>query len=455
MPFDISTPLARAQLLARLRAHREEFTVGEQYSYDTLRDALMKVARGEDEGADLGELIESLAHFLEEPAVAEVPDTPKSVPLVRDASIVRIRRGPDTVSAPVVVPELPTLVQPQEVVSQEVSVAVPATPATVTTAPPLKVTRTSLQDQIEGINDGLNTFAHGTAFKWLSDLSTGYRTYLNELLLLRFALAESETGATVSDTDLQALRDRVQGLQHMADEVRRAVGGEEKQIWVTETAGVSSISTEPETGVAPGIPSPPNVEETSIDTQTPEMRTEIAEVQAATDASMHEVPEDMPEDMRETQQTTVPEAVLESSTMETTPAPLLEIGMEPAEGVMTGEQEGVLQPMELVPAEADLLQSKEIESGLNDLLVHWLGKTGFLGFGSSGVKHPSWLLMRELYVEDVLANDGVIPKGLPPEIYTNLAENIKAWKRSYALLENDAETVDHFVRRVVSASTLN
>ena len=89
---------------------------------------------------------------------------------------------------------------------------------------------------------------------------------------------------------------------------------------------------------------------------------------------------------------------------------------------------------------------------MNELLTRWLGTTGFLGFGESGTKHPDWLKMHDLNVEDVLHGDGVVPPGLKPELFDNLGQNIRGWRDAYALHPLEAEKVEHYLRRVVDVS---
>ncbi len=440
--FDVSTPEARARLLVALKSHAGEFTDAEHRSYDAFRDALLRLARGEGSPDSLDNYKETLGHFLqissggvEAPKVATEPVVEKKevVPQVvvekkNEASTENVvpaaapmpfrgRRGPDVVAPEAeTTPTTPASVElpkegvktpakeeivVQDSVVKEVQVAEMSQPSQVKEEQ--KNDARSLRGRIEKINDGLNEFAHGAAFKWLSDASTGYRSYLNELLELRGLLGEA---GELSANDAVAISARIDALREMADAVRRKVGGEE----IT--------------------PSNPVVENAPV---APE-----AAVSAAASPSVAEEKKD-----EEVVPWGTPEAnvVAQSVTQASEDAPKQSIASEmPA------------QPLSPGISDSDTLNTPVIDSGLNDLLTRWLGTTGFLGFGDGGVKHPDWAKMKDLFVEDVLHGDGVVPPGLKPELFENLGKNIIGWRDAYALYPLDSENVEHYIRRVVEMS---
>lgn len=438
--FDVSTPEARARLLVALKSHAREFTEAEHHSYNAFRDALLRVARGEG-SPDLldsyketfGRLLNTASSNIDAPRVAVEPviekkevvpqpvvekkneaPTENAAPTVAPMPF-RGRRGPDVV--PPGAEATPTALAPldvskedvkvpakEEIVAQE-SVTKEVQTTGVPQSPETKEVQKndvrSLRGRIEKINDGLNEFAHGAAFKWLSDASTGYRSYLNELLELRGLLGEA---SELPENDAAAISARIDALREMANTVRRKVGGEEIHSNDTVVEAVSEAAK----AVVPAPVAKETKDEEVVPWGAPGASDAVRSVAQASEIA--------------SKQSAAPEVSVQS----------LSSDMH-----MSG---------------SDDLSTPVIDSGLNDLLTRWLGTTGFLGFGDGGVKHPDWAKMKDLLVEDVLHGDGVVPPGLKPELFENLGKNIIGWRDAYALYPLDSENVEHYIRRVVEIS---
>ena len=496
--FDVSTPVSRARLLASLKQHAPEFSPEEHELYDAFRDALVRIARGEDVADKVETYKAAFQHFL---AVDDVtlpatptmvmrePNTLHAVPAEAEpvespvaeavrapeeqeakeftptpiaplrARISAVRRGPDVTVSPTPVavphdvgsnaevvpnvraPHVPEPIPEPTPVSEVVEESVPEAPTIVAPvtpdASPVPESREGLREEIEEINDALNGFAHGTAFKWLSDEKTGYRAYLNELLELRGLLS----GPMAAAPDTEGLRARVKGLQVLADAVRKNVGIEvapQPEPIFTEPAPETPqhneevVSTPPlsqstqRVSISPGL-APLNIEPTRPQGDVVASAPEVVAQAAQT------IPEEQAPQL-------VPDAPVETAV----PEPLLKEG-EP-ESALIDKVEAPDSPL------LDPLHSRAIDAGLNELLTRWLGSTGFFGFGDSGVKHPDWLKMKDVQVDDALNGDGFVPEGLRQEIFENLGQNIRAWRDTFALQPLMGEQVEHYIRRVVEAS---
>ncbi len=470
--FDVTLPLGRAKLLAVLKNKAELFSTAERSAYDALRDELVRVARGEGSLRKVEEHVQVLAHFVsekkddapvarsveekkEEPVVAEkqeenvevpVPQAVEKAPITLYApappapqGYMRHVRGPDIskreVSAPVSVP--PSVSAPVDLpVTPVVSEPVSVSQQEVATESKVEDVSVSLRDEVETINESLIELGHGRAFQWLNDPKTGYREYMTELLSIRDALM---TPAAAKDQGV--LRARISALKEMAAAVRVQVGGD-------------VVSAAPTSAASPwGAAETPTVE--NVVTEKPLTPTEsIIETSvpqpAVTAPEIAVVPE--PEAVLPPPPAAVPPVVppIPPSPSKVSPWGVQELGEVPAKPAEEAPLPPVVEQPPVV-GESDPLHAREIDAGLTDLLTRWLGTTGFLGFGDSGLKHPEWLIMKTLMVEDVLVDDGTLPNGLRAETYRNLRENIKAWRSAYSLAIDDRELVEHFIRRVVQA----
>lgn len=511
--FDVQTPDGRARLLSALRPYVHDFSQEEHEAYNFLRDTLMHIARGEATVSEAEASIAPLHHFLSEvsaasavnldvtvipdvpdPEPAAVPvsvsletegihDTPAVVPqrdeqtqTVVPQAVFKGRRGPDIVvptvdNAPqqvesVPIPEDRAPVQESVVVTE--TEKAPVVDAVVTAAPlenGSTISTTPLKETIEHINDELNAFAHGTAFKWLSDPKTGYRDYLNELLELRGVLSSPEALSHEKDV----LEMRVKNLQIMAETVRKNVTGNDNgsAVTVADTPALVPEAQTPEVNEQKEETVTVSVSEVVPEVLPPEERSDERDgaqvtispaleplniepqkempvvAQAVMDADEAVPPPPMPP-LPPEPEVRVEETAIAPAAVDETHGPLLS----------ENEPESALMEKVAVPDSPllDPLHTRPIDTGLNDLLTRWLGSTGFFGFGDSGVKHPDWLKMKDVLVDDVLHGDGFIPPGLRQEIFDNLAQNIKAWRDAYSLYPIDGESVEHYIRRVVDAS---
>ncbi len=485
--FDISLPLGRARLLASLNKHAELFNEVERSAYDALRDELVRIARGEGKAEKADEYAKSLERFVgtapardieEKPAplltplasvVVEVP-TPEAVPaplMEQKGPVVqgfmRRVRGPDipktavasasvavqteapaspvTLPSEVILPVATATPAPDvsEVASPvsvplppqvELSVAKPeSTPAVSSVAP------ASMREEVEAINESLIELGHGRAFQWLSDPKTGYREYMAELLAIRDALGSSNTAS-----DPSALRLRIDSLREKAKVVQAAVGDVGSATALRQPAAVPVQTSVETTPSEPIRETPHSIEaEASL---SPEPTPESVSVPVV--AAPLPVATDIPQVPFE------PTPELDSAEI---PAPLPTVVAGPTPAPDTNDQTSIPEsaPIPATPSsEVDPLHTREVDAGLTDLLTRWLGTTGFLGFGDSGMKHPEWIIMKTLMVDDVLVDDGTRPAGLRPDTYKNLGENIRAWRSAYGLMVEDRELVEHFIRRVVS-----
>lgn len=455
LSFDVSTPGARARTLVVLRGKIAAFTEAEQSAYHAFRDALMRVGRGEGDTAELEAFKSTLGRFFETQAMPplsaletaseqQAAASPSSEGgeqkiVVSTSSIPRARRGPDIrVQMPVV-----------EAEGARESVAPPPSEKIPTPQPSLDIEEiAALRTRTEQINDELNDFAHGTAFKWLADQKTGYRDYLTTLLELRGAFVLEHAGGNIEE-----VKARVDELERQAALVRTRVGHAGGQ----DTPVDGMITSSAETRVVPPLPESAVSESDSVQSDVVQSVVADSPVEPISSTSVGE----------EAPVASGPEITI------STPPPPIAIPVEQAVGLM--EEEGVREQQEPevtvpeptppdvpVAEEVNVSHSDEallnpvnersIEAGLNDLLTRWLGSTGFFGFGESGVKHPDWLRMKDLFVEDVLHGDGTIPAELRPEIYDNLGQNIRAWRDTYSLSPRQNERVEEYVRRVVAES---
>jgi hypothetical protein len=543
-------PQSRARLLAELKKHSGEFTKEESAAYNTLRDTLLDIARGQTPVSNLKSLQEKLGHFLGssltaptaphfEPEVAAVLEKNSVTPVlesevnaaikrnaVNTTSMMRPRRGPDvrialkpepapkTVIESSVFENAPQVMNPEvkkdteegavvsetprvkEVIDEPVAVpsyaSVPVSTVSEVVAPEPVIAKekpteptspntasievdaknsqieseediVGLRSRIESVNERLNEFAQGSAFRWLSDASTGYRAYLNELLNLRSDLSSPDS----SSKDITLLRERVTALEAMADAVRVKVGGGTVQDPENKADSDSALNTElnpkvaesaVENNTTPAAPSSPaesNVSEASVAVDTAAPAVEQSQVPTGSVYSQEDSPEGshlpplQKSGWKEISQ--IPEDTA-SSTEE-------QSGTILSEAPVSLSQEATpLSPQQPAPTESvevDPLATEAVETGLNDLLMRWLGTTGmfgFIGLGKSGTNHPDWLKMKDLTVEETLHSEGVVPPGLKLELFNNLGQNIIAWRDAYQLYPGPDETVDHFLRRVVVAS---
>ena len=489
--FNVSTPKGRALLLSRIQEGKESFSPEQQTAYGELRDGVVKLARGQGSTKELQQYAQVLGVFLrtEEapskgiketqedgaegtkrenvdvsaPITEErtVPIAQKAGPTVSSAieEVLKADTTPSFVASVAVAPKMrrgpdiridaPT---PLEVarVSEEVIAPIVAEESkseVEEVAEAVSTTIESLSGKIDYINDKINEFAHGKAFQWLSNPDTRYKEYMNELIAIRAALSVPD----VSEAELTALAERVAHLEEMAGNVRKAVGGEAPVV-VADAQGTEMSS-------AWGESSAPLPTETAVlDVEGPVVQKEVSpKVEVA------QVAEEVPVVAEHFEENLVSPVLppVEEVVPPVADAPqAVEEGVEvvPVEETPLAQEVSQVSTEMSAPevveqaSESSILTSPEVTTALENLLIQWLGTTGWFSLGDSGLKHPDWLAMKDLRVNEISVEDGFIPKGLRPETLTNLSENIRAWSVKYGLYPEGAEeTVEHFMRRVVHA----
>ncbi len=475
--FDISTPMGRAHFLVALKEKRTSFSKEDGEAYNALRDEMMLFARNVGSLEALQQQAERFSVFLvsqETKTVKKVVDAemPAEAPVVVEKSVPFIpvptpvatkprimHRGPDIVmlekSSVDTVPALEAMPvdAPKEIVAPAPTPTPTPTPATEAVAPvPEKkqgTTREELQKRVFDINTGLNEFAHGKAFQWLSNPDTHYREYMNELIALRGRL----TSVSLEGQELVGLSASIEKLENLADAVRIAVGGGKKTEEVVLDASVSEVPKKEEmlrVVVMPHEPLP--IVKIRVERETPVEKeaevphiTEERKVAVIPSVIAIEIEKEEP---RRIENLATGLSFADSEKVESdTPAP--------EETIPWGAPSA---PPDLPPTtlHTETLHTPHIDTALNNLLTQWLGTTGFLGFGDSGVRHHDWLLMKDIFLEDVLVDTGVIPPGMKPDVYKNMTDNVRAWSTKYGLYNaSPTETVENFLRRVVRASIVS
>jgi len=89
-----------------------------------------------------------------------------------------------------------------------------------------------------------------------------------------------------------------------------------------------------------------------------------------------------------------------------------------------------------------------VETGLHELLSGWdiFEKSGIFGMGGSGAEHPTYVKIRELPMEEVLAGSW---KGADTDVVTNINQYVAGWQAEHGLTPDPQETFEHFLRRVI------
>lgn len=423
-----------------------------------------------------------------EPAPQVVPTTSVTI------SFGRRKAGPDIASAapePVVAEIQPAPIV-EEVAPSAQPIAGPA-PVAEPTLPQPVVAPTSpanLAEEVESINDELIAMGHGKAFQWLSNPESGYREYMNMLLALRNAFSKGVTHENMGSVtaDIEKLREMAKAVATKVGNGAIATAAPEPMIAVPspeaepvpiaasapssavvhDVASAPMVSAPPPAApvseIKPAVPPPPpppldelltpTVPVTSIEElpapEVPLRERQLENKGAAIADAIAGVSIDEPHTTRDEIIADVvaptPEEVPEAPVSMPAPEPLPAAPTAP----LPEAPAAVAVPMPV--DQQDPLYTKAVDAKLNDLLTSWLGSTGFLGFGESGMKHPEWVAIRGLSVEDVIAREGVTPPGLKPGTYENLRENVRNWKGQYDLPYVAQETIEHFVRRIILAS---
>lgn len=94
------------------------------------------------------------------------------------------------------------------------------------------------------------------------------------------------------------------------------------------------------------------------------------------------------------------------------------------------------------------LHTPEISAGLNQLLSEWnIFKTsGFLGTGPSGADHPLYGVVKDLPMTAIVTGRF---EGGTPEVKQSISDYMKGWRYEQDVSHTQAETFEHYLRRVV------
>lgn len=96
----------------------------------------------------------------------------------------------------------------------------------------------------------------------------------------------------------------------------------------------------------------------------------------------------------------------------------------------------------------DPLFTKEVDNGLNQLLVEWVlfKKSGFFGTGPKGVEHPLFKKLAGLQIPLLLAGRF---EGATQEIKQSITDYMNGWRYEQGIIYNQGETFEHYLRRVI------
>lgn len=94
------------------------------------------------------------------------------------------------------------------------------------------------------------------------------------------------------------------------------------------------------------------------------------------------------------------------------------------------------------------LQSPEVQSGLEQLLVEWklFRSSGFLGTGPKGINHPLYKKLASLPMAAVVAGRF---EGVTPEIKQSLTDYMNGWRYEQGIVHEMGETFESYLRRVI------
>lgn len=116
----------------------------------------------------------------------------------------------------------------------------------------------------------------------------------------------------------------------------------------------------------------------------------------------------------------------------------------------------VLTPADLPEAAAietstvvgDPLYTKEVESGLAQLLLEWeiFKKSGLFGTGPRGFEHPLFKTLAGMTISAILAGKF---EGATPEIRQSVTDYMNGWRYEHGIVHSQDETFERYLRRVV------
>lgn len=96
----------------------------------------------------------------------------------------------------------------------------------------------------------------------------------------------------------------------------------------------------------------------------------------------------------------------------------------------------------------DSLFTKEIDSGLEQLLLEWslFRKSGLFGTGPKGREHPLFKKVAGLQIPLLLAGRF---EGATQEIKQSITDYMNGWRYEQGIIYNQGETFEHYLRRVI------
>ncbi|MCD5381208.1 MAG: hypothetical protein LR008_01380 [Candidatus Pacebacteria bacterium] len=98
--------------------------------------------------------------------------------------------------------------------------------------------------------------------------------------------------------------------------------------------------------------------------------------------------------------------------------------------------------------EGDPLFTKEVDSGLNQLLMEWslFKKSGLFSTGPKGSEHPLYKKISELQIPLLLAGRF---EGATQEIKQSITDYMNGWRYEQGIIYVQGENFDHYLRRVI------
>jgi hypothetical protein len=96
----------------------------------------------------------------------------------------------------------------------------------------------------------------------------------------------------------------------------------------------------------------------------------------------------------------------------------------------------------------DPLFTKEVDEGLDQLLVEWsiFKKSGLFGTGPKGRQHPLFLKVAGLQIPLLLAGRF---EGATQEIKQSITDYMNGWRYEQGIIYNQGENFEHYLRRVI------
>ena len=104
--------------------------------------------------------------------------------------------------------------------------------------------------------------------------------------------------------------------------------------------------------------------------------------------------------------------------------------------------------LESSSVDGDLLFTKEVDDGLQQLLQEWplFKKSGLFGTGPKGREHPLFKKIAELQIPLLLAGR---LEGATQEIKQSITDYMNGWRYEQGIIYQQGETFEHYLRRVI------